>query len=216
MCDQGLSDNKQVTNNFQTMWKTVIGATLGWGPIKPPGEVAVWAETWFRHTRQQILWRMTCPRPRRWLLVEQVWKPQRRYAQALGSSPEHPKWTEFRVLGCSVLTWPCPFAQSWVITPSGSLPHGTESVTQWNQQGLTHPVSPGPGSQVSLCRWGFEWIWGEAGEGVLHSISFPGYQAVRVLAKIEFILSKQRTWDPGFEATQTEEKHRLPPITCEI
>ena len=121
------------------MWKTVIRGTLGWGPRKSPGEVGVWAETGVRHTRQKVLWGMTCPRPCRWILVEQVWKPQRRFAQALGSSPEHPKWAEFRVLGCSVLTWPCPFAQSWVITPSGSLPHGTESVTQWNQQSLMHP-----------------------------------------------------------------------------
>ena len=112
-CNQGLSDNKQVTNNFQTVWKTVIGATLGWGTRNPPGGVGVWAETYFRHTRQQVWWRMTCPRPCRWLFVEQVWKPQRRYAQALGSFPEHPEWTEFRVLGCSVLTWPCRFTH-WV------------------------------------------------------------------------------------------------------
>ena len=117
---------------------------------------------------------MTCPRPHRWLLVEQVWKPQRRYAQALGSSLEHPKWAEFRVLGCSVLTWPCPFAQSWVITPSGSLPHGTESVTQWNQQGFIHPVSPGPGSQVNLCRWGFDTKVGTLANCKQGSGSLPG------------------------------------------
>ena len=69
-------------------------------------------ETWIRQTRQQALEGGDLSEASQVaILVEQVWKPQRRYAQALGSSPEHPKWREFRVLGCSVRTWPCPFAE---------------------------------------------------------------------------------------------------------
>ena len=174
-CDQGLSDNKQVTNNFQTMWKTVIGATLGWGPRKPPGEVGVWAETWFRHTRQQVLRGMTCPRPCRWLLVEQVWKPQRRYAQALGTSPEHPKWREFRVLGCSVRTWPCPFAELghysiWFPSPWDWECHSVES-TGFHASCIPRAWLTGEPLQVGFwvnLRWG---RWGCVAEYKLPRLS---------------------------------------------
>ena len=151
----------------------------GWGPGKPPGGGGVWAETWMRQTRQQALgWGDDVYKASQVVIrVEQVWRPQERCVQAPGEL----SWTlkMDRVPGppvpCADLALAfCPL--SYVITPSGSLPRGAESVTQWDQQGLYHQGQPqglahngaSAGGFWMTLRWG---RWGCVAERKLHRLS---------------------------------------------